>query len=122
MARTSVITWVQEPLLASESVIRNFKKNISNNIEWGFIIFALGIDRVRMWRRQQKILIGLGANIVRDPEVRECAPRYYFVLFEDPDGIRLEVNFVPDTGLLENDANFVSGEEFIRVDREDLTA
>ena len=69
-----------------------------------------------------KLLIGIGAKIVRDPEVRECAPRYYYVLFEDPDGIRLEVNFVPDTGLLENDANFVSGEEFIRVDRENLTA
>ena len=45
-----------------------------------------------------KILIGIGAKIVRDPEVRECAPRYYYVLFEDPDGIRLEVNFVPGAG------------------------
>jgi len=31
-----------------------------------------------------KLLIGIGANIVRDPEVRECAPRHYYVLFEDP--------------------------------------
>ena len=69
-----------------------------------------------------KLLIGLGAKIVRGPEVREWAPGYYYVLFEDPDGIRLEVNFVPGTGLLENDANFNFGEEFIRVDGEDLTA
>ena len=46
---------------------------------------------------------------------------YYYVLFEDPDGIRLEVNFVPGTGLLKNNANFGFGEEFIRVDGEDLT-
>jgi hypothetical protein len=26
---------------------------------------------------------------------------YYSVLFEDPDGIRLEANFVPGAGLLE---------------------
>ena len=42
------------------------------------------------------------------------------MLFEDPDGIRLEVNFVPGTGLLKNNANFNFGEEFIRVDGEDL--
>ena len=28
------------------------------------------------------------------------APGYYSVLFEDPDGIRLEVNHVPGKGLL----------------------
>ena len=28
------------------------------------------------------------------------APGYYSVLFEDPDGIRLEANFVPGKGLL----------------------
>ena len=42
------------------------------------------------------------------------------MLFEDPNGIRLEVNFVPGNGLLKNDANFSFGEEFIRVDGEDL--
>ena len=66
-------------------------------------------------------MISLGAKIVRGPEVREWAPGYYYVLFEDPDGIRLEVNFVPGTGLLKNNANFGFGEKFIRVDGEDLT-
>ena len=31
---------------------------------------------------------------------------YYYVLFEDPDGIRLEVNFVPRAGLLAEGAQF----------------
>ena len=34
------------------------------------------------------------------------APGYYYVLFEDPDGIRLEVNFVPSAGLLADGAHF----------------
>lgn len=31
---------------------------------------------------------------------------YYSVLFEDPDGIRLEVNFVPGAGILQPGASF----------------
>lgn len=46
-------------------------------------------------------LKGLGARIVHPPEDGPYAPGYYSVLFEDPDGIRLEVNFVPGKGLLE---------------------
>jgi catechol 2,3-dioxygenase-like lactoylglutathione lyase family enzyme len=42
----------------------------------------------------------LGAAIVHPPEEGAWAPGYYSVLFEDPDGIRLEVNFVPGRGLL----------------------
>lgn len=42
----------------------------------------------------------LGARIVHPPEEGAWAPGYYSVLFEDPDGIRLEVNFVPGKGLL----------------------
>ena len=45
---------------------------------------------------------GLGATIVHPPEEGAWAPGYYSVLFEDPDGIRLEVNFVPGKGLLED--------------------
>lgn len=43
---------------------------------------------------------GLGAEIVHAPEEAMWAPGYYSVLFEDPDGIRLEINFVPGKGLL----------------------
>ena len=42
----------------------------------------------------------LGAKIVHPPEEGTWAPGYYSVLFEDPDGIRLEMNHVPGRGLL----------------------
>ncbi len=42
----------------------------------------------------------LGVKIVHPPEDGPWAPGYYSVLFEDPDGIRLEVNHVPGKGLL----------------------
>jgi len=45
-------------------------------------------------------LVELGAKIVHAPEDAVWAPGYYSVLFEDPDGIRLEVNHVPGKGLL----------------------
>jgi catechol 2,3-dioxygenase-like lactoylglutathione lyase family enzyme len=45
-----------------------------------------------------------GARIVHPPEEAGWAPGYYSVLFEDPDGIRLEVNFVPGKGLFEKRA------------------
>ena len=40
----------------------------------------------------------IGAKIVHPPEDGPWAPGYYSVLFEDPDGIRLEVNHVPGKG------------------------
>ena len=46
------------------------------------------------------LLREMGATIVRAPAEGTWAPGYYSVLFEDPDGIRLEVNFVPGAGLL----------------------
>lgn len=46
------------------------------------------------------LVVGLGATIVHAPEDGPWAPGYYSVLFEDPDGIRLEVNHVPGKGLL----------------------
>lgn len=46
-------------------------------------------------------LVSLGAKIVHAPEDGPWAPGYYSVLFEDPDGVRLEMNFVPGKGLLE---------------------
>jgi catechol 2,3-dioxygenase-like lactoylglutathione lyase family enzyme len=42
----------------------------------------------------------LGATIIHAPEEAVWAPGYYSILFEDPDGIRLEINFVPGKGLL----------------------
>jgi catechol 2,3-dioxygenase-like lactoylglutathione lyase family enzyme len=46
------------------------------------------------------LLREMDATLVRGPEEGSWAPGYYYVLFEDPDGIRLEVNFVPGAGVL----------------------
>jgi catechol 2,3-dioxygenase-like lactoylglutathione lyase family enzyme len=46
-------------------------------------------------------LVSLGTKIIHAPEDGPWAPGYYSVLFEDPDGVRLEMNFVPGKGLLE---------------------
>ena len=45
---------------------------------------------------------GLGATIVHEPREDGFAPGYYSVLFEDPDGIRIEVNHVPGRGHLKD--------------------
>ena len=47
------------------------------------------------------LVAGLGAKIVHPPEEAGWVPGYYSVLFEDLDGIRLEVNHVPGKGVLE---------------------
>ena len=66
-----------------------------------------------------KLATKLGAKIIRGPEERDWAPGYYYVLFEDPDGIRLEVNFIPGAGLLKKGESFGAGEDYIRVDGRD---
>lgn len=44
---------------------------------------------------------GLDARIIHPAQEDGFAPGYYSVLFEDPDGIRIEANFVPGKGHLE---------------------
>ena len=46
------------------------------------------------------------------PEGGSWASGYYSVLFEDPDGIRLEVNYVPGVGLLEENAMLQSSGDY----------
>jgi catechol 2,3-dioxygenase-like lactoylglutathione lyase family enzyme len=45
----------------------------------------------------------MGALIDRGPLEGDFAPGYYYFVFEDPDGIRLEINYVPGKGLLIGD-------------------
>jgi len=41
----------------------------------------------------------LGAKVIHGPELADrFAPGYYSILFEDPDGIRVEFNHVPGSG------------------------
>ncbi len=49
-----------------------------------------------------QFLLGIGARILHPPEEGAWAPGYYSVLFEDPDGLRLEVNHIPNKGLLDD--------------------
>jgi catechol 2,3-dioxygenase-like lactoylglutathione lyase family enzyme len=53
-----------------------------------------------------EFLLGIGADVVRPPEEGPWAPGYYSTSFRDPEGIRLELNHVPGTGLFEHDATF----------------
>jgi catechol 2,3-dioxygenase-like lactoylglutathione lyase family enzyme len=46
-------------------------------------------------------LVEIGAKIIHAPETGPWAPEYYSVLFEDPDGIRIEANHVPGKGNLD---------------------
>ena len=71
--------------------------------------FRVGSLHHQCWRVRYRtdvdevhaFLVGIGANIVHEPQTDGFAPGYYSVLFEDPDGIRLEVNHVPGRGLFD---------------------
>ena len=53
-----------------------------------------------------------GAEIVRAPAEGPWAPGYYSMSFRDPEGIRLELNHVPGTGLLDGGATFLPDPEY----------
>jgi len=55
----------------------------------------------------------ISGTIVRGPEEGSWAPGYYSVLFEDPDGIRLEICFVPGAGVLEAGVSFDPKEGYV---------
>ncbi|MDB5449007.1 MAG: Glyoxalase/bleomycin resistance protein/dioxygenase [Phenylobacterium sp.] len=54
-------------------------------------------------------LQAIGARIVHAPQDDAYAPGYYSVLFEDPDGIRLELNHVPGRGVFDTKEGRVFG-------------
>ena len=56
-------------------------------------------------------LVKIGAHIVHAPREDNFAPGYYSVLFEDPDGTRLEINHVPGQGLFAPGARIGGGYE-----------
>lgn len=51
-------------------------------------------------------------QIVHAPQEEPWAPGYYSILFEDPDGIRIEFNHVPGTGLLAEGREIDGSEAF----------
>ena len=48
-----------------------------------------------------QVAVDAGATVIRAPREDGYAPGYYSTLFEDLDGIRIEINFVSGRGLLE---------------------
>ncbi|MEZ5709104.1 MAG: VOC family protein [Blastomonas sp.] len=61
------------------------------------------VDRLGAW------LAGKDVTIVHAPQEEPWAPGYYSILFEDPDGIRIEFNHVPGAGLLAKHSKGVGG-------------
>jgi catechol 2,3-dioxygenase-like lactoylglutathione lyase family enzyme len=51
-------------------------------------------------------------RIVRAPEEGPWAPGYYSLLFEDPSGLRIELNHVPGRGVLEQGASFNAADDY----------
>jgi catechol 2,3-dioxygenase-like lactoylglutathione lyase family enzyme len=64
------------------------------------------VDRLAEFLKVQQ------ATLVRGPQEGNWAPGYYYVLFEDPDGIRLELCHVPGQGLLDRGNSFMAGDDF----------
>ncbi len=58
------------------------------------------------------LLEEMKAHIVSPAKEGPWAPGYYYILFEDPDGIRVEVNFVPGQGVLAADEAFNPSNDF----------
>ncbi|HEY2776006.1 MAG TPA: VOC family protein [Candidatus Binatia bacterium] len=72
-----------------------------------FVQERIGLHHVCFRAREREdvdllhdFLVEIGATVVHAPKDGAWAPGYYSVLFEDPDGIRLEMNHVPGKGLL----------------------
>mgnify|MGYP002623925039 FL=1 len=72
-----------------------------------FVQFRVGLHHLCFRARERAdvdqlhaFLAEIGAHVVHPPEEGPWAPGYYSVLFEDPNGIRLELNHVPGRGLL----------------------
>ena len=69
----------------------------------GSITSASARAAARTSTRSPPSCAGHGRHVDRGPVEGDWAPGYYFIVFEDPDGIRLEVNFIPGKGLLAQD-------------------
>ena len=57
-------------------------------------------------------LISMKADIVRGPVSGNWVTGYYYILFEDPDKIRIEINYVPNKGVFENNVVFNPGDDY----------
>jgi catechol 2,3-dioxygenase-like lactoylglutathione lyase family enzyme len=84
-----------------------------------FVQFRVGLHHLCFRARSREdvlataaLLNEIGALIVRGPIEGDWAPGYFYVLFEDPDGIRLEICHVPEGGVLDEKVSFAPGTDF----------
>jgi len=79
--------------------------------------YRVGIHH-HCWRARERqhvdelhaFLLSIGAKVVHGPQDDDFAPGYYSVLFEDPDGVRLELNHVPGRGVFDTPSQRVRGD------------
>jgi catechol 2,3-dioxygenase-like lactoylglutathione lyase family enzyme len=82
-----------------------------------FVQYRVGLHH-HCWRVRERhdideahaFLVAMGARIVHGPQDDAFAPGYYSVLFEDPDGLRLELNHVPGRGVFDTPSGRVGGD------------
>ena len=55
----------------------------------------------------------MNATITRGPIEGSWAPGYYYILFEDPHGIKIEVNYIPGEGIFAKDTQFNSNNDYL---------
>ena len=87
--------------------VKNKKKAIKfsqNNI--GLHHFCFRARSKKDIVKLKKELINLNVRVIRGPINGPWAPGYFYILFEDPDKIRIEVNYVPGKGVLKKNIKF----------------
>ncbi len=92
---------IQQANINSKS--KNFKFSQDN---LGLHHFCFRMRSIEDIQEFYYFLKDIKANIIRGPMNGNWVKGYYYLVFEDPDGIRLEVNYVPDKGIFEENAKF----------------
>lgn len=96
--------------------VRNCEKENANR---RFDQNLLGLHHFCLRARKQEdiddiyeYLASMKATVIRGPTAGEWAPGYYYVVFEDYSGTRIEVNYVPGHGVLAENVEFNPGEHY----------
>ncbi len=87
--------------VAIAPVAEEFREQTYNQLRAGLHHFCFRARSREDVDAIYRTALELSAKIIRAPEDGHWAPGYHSVLFEDPDGIRIEANFVPGKGHLE---------------------
>ena len=82
---------------------KNFKFSQENI---GLHHFCFRMRSIKDIEEFYNLLVNIKANVIRGPIKGNWVKGYYYIVFEDPDGIRLEVNYVPKKGVFEKNAKF----------------